>query len=769
MIQCASRNPGLPMIVPNCQRRFVLTCAVLLTGLVMALGFRAVFLGETFVARDLVDYYRPAKAIVAPLTRAWQGVPLWNPLFASGQPFAANPEHEIFHPLSVLLLLLPFEWVFRLQVLLPLAFGALSMLALLRVLGRSRYAALFGGTAWGFGGYLLSTTNLLPILFAASALPLVLLFAVRVSEDRRPHHVAALAVVFGLVCLAGEPSTLLATLPLMAVLLASRRARPGLRACARLAGGLALGTTLAAAALLPGIHHASKTVRAQGIEAEAANEWSMPAVRVAELISPNVIGHLDNADEAHYWGWHLYRRHSPFLYSLYPGLLTTVLALSAFAARRRLRPWIWLAAAGFLVALGAHFPVWGLLRRLPLLSGVRFPEKFALLFSLPLVVASAYGFDQLTYASFRGRGARLLLAVAVVGVAIGGVLAIYTPHPPWRSLALGDAVRLTAVGLIGFALMRLPVSVTRVNRALVLCLALAIDLASAGHSLLPTAPVANVAEPPTELLPILANADKHLLFHLGEWDRDRWLTRGIASPPIPAQWGLATTLERDFDLTQLIWSHRAAEAFFRVLGREGALLGPLLRRRGVTDLLRFRPGAHWDRGRLVPALGESSSLALLEARDPQPFAFAAARVVIVRGDQGWVAAVRGLGEEVFQTACIDESELNAFPGPPSPALVSVADRGVGSAHLLVDSRGPEPSFVAINQTWDEGWLATVDGVATRLLRTEIDLSGLVVPAGRHEVDLRYHDPWVSAGLFVSLSGGLGCLGLVLWGRRRASI
>jgi hypothetical protein len=771
------------MIVPNYQRRFVLTCAVLLTGLVVALGFRALFLGETFVARDLTDYYRPAKAIVAPLTQAWQGVPLWNPFFASGQPFAANPEHEIFHPLSVLLLLLPFEWVFRLQVLLPLVFGALSMLALLRGLGRSRYAALFGGMAWGFGGYLLSTTNLLPILFAASALPLVLLFAVRACADRRPEQVAGLAAVFGLVCLAGEPSTLLATPALLAGLLASRRPRPGLRACARLAGGLALGAALGAAALLPGMHHASKTVRAGGIGVEAANDWSMPAVRAAELITPNVIGHIDHADEPHYWGWRLYHRHAPFLYSLYPGLLTTALALAALTARRRLWPWLGVAVAGFLVALGSHFPIWGLLRRLPMLSGIRFPEKFALLIALPVVVASAYGFDQLIHASPRGRGApsprergapssrrrgaSLLLAVAAAGVAIGGALAIHTPPPPWRSLALADAARLTAAGLIGFALMHLPASMTRVNRALVLCVVLAVDLASAGHPLLPTAPVASVATPPRELRPILADAEKHLLFHLADWDSHRWPATGTAGPPVPAQWGLATTLERDFDLTQLRWSHRAAQAFFAALGREGTLLGPLLRRRGVTDLLRFRPGAHWEGNRLIPGPGETSALALLEARDPQPFAFAASRVVMVRGEEGWVAAVRRLGEEAFHTACLDESELAAFPGLPSPAVVSIADRGVAGAHLLVDSRGPAPSFVAINQTWDEGWRATIDGVGARLLRTDIDLSGLVVPPGRHDVRLSYHDPWVSAGLLVSLLAGLGCLGLVLWGRRRA--
>jgi hypothetical protein len=97
---------------------------------------------------------------------------------------------------------------------------------------------------------------------------------------------------------------------------------------------------------------------------------------------------------------------------------------------------------------------------------------------------------------------------------------------------------------------------------------------------------------------------------------------------------------------------------------------------------------------------------------------------------------------------------------------AVVDRAVGRVLLAIDGRGPRSSFIAINQTWDDGWQATLDGAPTALLRTDVDLSGVVVPAGRHQVELVYGDPWVQAGVAVSLAAALACLVLILAHRVR---
>src|SRR5450759_1970709 len=137
-------------------RRFLLVAVSLLVFAVLALFGRALFLGHSFAERDLRAFYYPTKWLLAPLAKAVGGIPLWNPFFASGQPFAGNPEHELFHPMTALFFLLPFGWAFRLQVILPPLLAVPCMFWFLRVLRRSRPAALAGGLAWGFGGFTLS-------------------------------------------------------------------------------------------------------------------------------------------------------------------------------------------------------------------------------------------------------------------------------------------------------------------------------------------------------------------------------------------------------------------------------------------------------------------------------------------------------------------------------------------------------------------------------------------------------------------------------------
>jgi hypothetical protein len=740
------------------QRRFWWVGGLIAATLLTALFWGALVHGETFAHRDLGHYYRAAKAIIPGLARASGGLPQWNPLYASGQPLAANPEHELYHPMTALLFLLPFEWAFRLQVMLPPVLAAAAMFGLLRALRRSQPAALFGAICWGAGGYLLSTSNLLPILFAVAALPLALLFVVRAGRSGRPADIAGVALGFGLVCLAGEPSTMLATPALaLAALLADRRRGP--RGTGAVALGLILGAALGGVTLVPGIHHAGKTRRAAGLDPAVASQWSMPPVRLGELVAPNLLGHVDDRDASRYWGRRLYPgREFPFLYSFYPGLLATLLAAAALARRRSLWPWLAVAAVGVLMAMGDHTPLWPLARRLPLLSGMRFPEKLSLLLALPLVVLAAHGFDQVVLGPRRARRSIVvaLLALALAGLATGGVLKVVATG------TAAVALRMTAVALAAALTLIAGARLGRRAGALLVCALLAVDLASAGRELVPTVPVARVAAPPAALAPLIASGRDEVLFHLAAWDPRLGQRPGLAAPPVPAQWGLALALEQDFDLTQLDWTLRSSELFWRAVEEAPALMGPLLRRRGVTAIVRFRQGAAAERGRTPP-------LELLATGDTQPFAFAARKAELVRGDAGWLAAVARLGDELATTALVDESNRVGLPSPdPGPADVTVLHRTPMTAALGIAAHGPAPSLVALNQTWDESWRALLDGQPVQLLRVDVALSGVLVPPGSHQLMLDYRDHWIDAGLLVTAAGALGCLALIVAGRRRSS-
>ena len=59
-----------------------------------------------------------------------------------------------------------------------------------------------------------------------------------------------------------------------------------------------------------------------------------------------------------------------------------------------------------------------------------------------------------------------------------------------------------------------------------------------------------------------------------------------------------------------------------------------------------------------------------------------------------------------------------------------------------------------------------DGAAAPVLRADVALVAVAVPAGEHEVLLRYTAPWVWRGIAVGLLGLALWLGLVVIGRRR---
>jgi hypothetical protein len=738
-------------------RPSVAALAVLLAGAVLLFP-NALFRGQTFVERDLTSFYRPAKSLLAPLVRRSAGLPEWNPYFASGQPFAANPENALFHPATWLFFLLPFEWAFRLQVLLPVGVAAASMAFLLRALGRRPWAVAFGALTWAYGGYVLSVTNLLPTLLASSVLPAVLGFAVRVARRGRARDTAGLSLAFGLECLAGDPVTLVMTpAALLAAVAPRTRGRGAGRRIVTVGGGLLLGAAVATVALVPGLNLARKTTRGSGLKAEAANTWSMPPVRLVELVAPLALGHAEQGPDG-YWGLGYYPGlRNPFIYSLYPGLLASLLALGAVLATvarprgRRSRcviAWTALALAGIGLASGAYGPVWPLARRLPLLSGLRFPEKFILLTMLSVTVLASAGLEPLLRRSRRTVVGmwRSLLVVAGLGVvvAVGARLS----YLPWGTVVAKDTalVALTAAAYgLGLVILRRGGA-----GGLALLVVTLLDLVAAGRRLVPTQPVGVLATPPPVIAKLRESGVDGPVFHAAAWVWTQGGGYGYVRPPMPAFWGIRTILEPDFDVTELRWSAEATRSFMTVRDRSPEASFAVLRRRGAVVAIRLRSDVSMSGGRLVIPPGIDSVVELRYVDRPQPFAFCATRAERFRGREGWIAAVLALQAEARDVVLLEDDEDQRVPPAPSPCVVQADASDPTRLKLAVDAQGPGPSLVAINQTWDEFWTARLDGREAPVLRTDLCLTAVLVPPGAHRLDLRYHDPWLRRGGAVSL-------------------
>jgi uncharacterized membrane protein YfhO len=92
----------------------------------------------------------------------------------------------------------------------------------------------------------------------------------------------------------------------------------------------------------------------------------------------------------------------------------------------------------------------------------------------------------------------------------------------------------------------------------------------------------------------------------------------------------------------------------------------------------------------------------------------------------------------------------------------VTRREAGEVDLRV--AGPAPAVVVVLQTGTPGWVASVDGRAATLRPAGLLFQSVAVPAGSHQVALRYRPRSVDIGLALSALGivGLGAMLLLPW-------
>src|SRR5262249_30231538 len=122
--------------------------AVAILAAVVSLLFLDVLTGiNSFYMRDLAHYYVPAKKILREIVLRGE-FPYWNPYFHAGQPLAANPEHEVFYPLTWLILLPSYNLGFHLLVMAHLYIAAFAMYALLRSMSVRPPAAFLGALSF---------------------------------------------------------------------------------------------------------------------------------------------------------------------------------------------------------------------------------------------------------------------------------------------------------------------------------------------------------------------------------------------------------------------------------------------------------------------------------------------------------------------------------------------------------------------------------------------------------------------------------------------
>ena len=151
----------------------------LLLALVVGFFWRALFNSGVSMPNgggDLVSFFYPNHVFASESLRQGE-FPLWNPYLFGGMPFAADIQSGLYYPLN---------WVFwlagqvtyeKLEMLAVVHYwlAAAFSYALARSLGLGRWPGVIAGVLYAFSGFAVSHLGHLPMLEAATWLPLVLL------------------------------------------------------------------------------------------------------------------------------------------------------------------------------------------------------------------------------------------------------------------------------------------------------------------------------------------------------------------------------------------------------------------------------------------------------------------------------------------------------------------------------------------------------------------------------------------------------------------
>ncbi len=752
---------------------------------------------------DPVDQFIPWRLYARSELRAGR-FPLWNPYNGLGTHFHANYQSAVLSPFNILWLALPPIWGLGAIIALKWAVMGLGLALLLRRLGLSMPAAMFGSVAGQLMGPMVGWLQW-PHTEALAWLPWMMLAALAWIDTRNPLWLVALSAIAGAELLAGHVETAFYSFVLMGAfdLAALGASLLPIKAKLSILGGLigagVLGAGIAASQFLPlfGILTSSWQWVERGNQ--DINTIPAPPLAALTLLSPNGFGWADAYHGPSNWleacgyvgaltlllaGWGV----GTWLLSLRreKGSSTSMgnRALMSLSPRK---PLFWLLVVAVAASMTYGIPPLSLLRSLP---GFNSSLNYRLisLVDVALVILGAMGLQWL----LEWRGAltsKLWLAVlALLGA--GGLLFLANGWRIWTVNSQDVAAYIRAWQMWAVALfcagallilLRLTGLLQPRSLAVLATGLLLLDMMRAGWNFNVTSSL-DTFYPGNELTDFLAlrgrtervaidgpygETNRLMPYRVPDYryydptEDNRYITfTHIMSP------GTYTSPIPDYSI-------------HAILDEPSATLMSLVGIKWLVTTANLNPNT-WQpvpaRGGIYRPWMNHNSFVVWENRYTKPYAYLASRIKLVTDEGTARQSMKDLTLEGINEVTVETGQRESFPQDVASASnnqpltksetesVQVQANIPGTIKIEVNTE--KPRFLVVNEAWSSGWQATVDGHPTTLYRASYIAQGLAVPQGLHDVVLNYDPPVFKVGLAISGLSLLGWIGLLIFALHR---
>jgi len=745
--------------------------------------------GQFLAAPNINDQYFAGYAFrnwAAQQFASTGSVPLWNPTLFGGLPFVGAMHGDIFYPTAWLRLVLPTDTAMNLGFFVHYILAGLFTYWFLRLFRVSWTGSVVGGLAYQLTGVVASYPS--PghdgKLFVTALLPLGLVMLTYAIRERRYAAYAAFALVVGLALLSPQAQMtqyfLIATGIFTLYLIfgektdAKLSARLGAMGLALAAVGVGFGVAMIQ--YLPFIAYIPFSPRGEG--ALRGYEWSVSYAIPWNHVPEFFLAHFNGAVQT-YWGSNPIKLHSEYL-----GL--PVIALGVVGAMDRLRRPLsyWVLGIGvlfLLISLGGSTPFyrawWSIV---PFVKQTRAPGMALYVVAFALAVFAAFGVERVERGEARWTSIWMVVGGAVAVLGMGGA---------WGTMAESLAREIG------------PAFVPRVQAAQA---EIRFGAVSAGLALLAVGAVVFLYSQKRIAVPILSAVIIGVvgtdlwLNAKGFWSYSRPQAELYAEDEIIEYLKAAPKPNRVFD-----WYYQGAalmaHGVAQLLGYHGNQLHSFDQLMGGHDVWRspqWNPLRYWDiyavNTLILPggmtdsvpgfreilsdvSTGKGSTASLFERIDPVPYARVVAGAAKVPDDQ----AVPTLQNPLFsldRVVILDpQAPVDPAPLEEVPARLEVRADVVewepGRMRVELTPAPETDAYVVVSENYYKDWQAQVDGAEAPVMRGNVSLITVPVPAGAREVDLVFRSPEYARGKLVTmLSLLLIVVGLVVpeVARRRGS-
>ncbi|MCL4838668.1 MAG: hypothetical protein KJ058_11965 [Thermoanaerobaculia bacterium] len=369
------------------------------TCLLLALTVWPLASGErTLVLRDVLNTHLVLKQHGAEALRQGE-IPLVDPTRGGGQPYLGNPNAFPLYPTNLLFLATSTLRGLNAHIWLHWLLAPWAIFWLGRRLGLAREPAWVAGILYATSGFFASLLNLATVVAGAALAAALVAAALGAAEPARRRAPAAIAVLWALLILAGDPMT--SALALLMALSAAAMLQGREAGWGRLAAGLGLGSLVALPQLVAMLRILPVSFRGFWGYAQGGMVGGWDLRLAPDLLWPFAFG---RPDQLLFWGERLSGGDTPFLFTLFPGLLALLLLGAATGARGRREAWAaGVAALGLLLVVGASSRWLGWVFQLPGGDLLRFPAKAWLLTAVGASLLGGIGAER--WLSGRGRRA----------------------------------------------------------------------------------------------------------------------------------------------------------------------------------------------------------------------------------------------------------------------------------------------------------------------------------------------------------------------------